>query len=87
MSSTKALTGHTLGAAGITDAGLLILMLMKAQGLTLPAQFGADDTPDPALMMEGVIREQTTLPMGPVMSNNFAFGGNNTSLIFEPSQK
>ena len=87
MSSTKALTGHTLGAAGITDAGLLILMLMKAQGLTLPAQFGADDTPDPALMMGGVIREQTTLPMGPVMSNNFAFGGNNTSLIFEPSQK
>ncbi len=87
MSSTKALTGHTLGAAGITDAGLLILMLMKAQGLTLPAQFGADDTLDPALMMAGVIREQTTLPIGPVMSNNFAFGGNNTSLIFEPSQK
>ena len=87
MSSTKALTGHTLGAAGVTDAGLLLLSLLKGEGLTFPAQFAPDDRPDPDLPMAGVIREKTTLPMGPVMSNNFAFGGNNTSLIFEPIQK
>ena len=82
MSSTKALTGHTLGAAGVTDAGLLMLMLLAGRGLTLPAQFAPGDEPDTALPLAGVIRTATTLPPGPVMSNNFAFGGNNTSLIF-----
>ncbi len=87
MSSTKALTGHTLGAAGVTDAGLLLLMLLDGRGLRLPAQFAEGDVPDPALALDGVIREAKTIAPGPVMSNNFAFGGNNTSLIFEPTNR
>lgn len=84
MSSTKAYTGHTLGAAGVTDAGLLVLMLMKGV-LKLPAQFSADQTPDGTLPLEGVLRTPAVMTPGPVMSTNLAFGGSNTALIFEPN--
>lgn len=85
MSSTKAYTGHTLGAAGVTDAGLLVLMLMKG-ALKLPAQFAADQTPDESLPLAGVL-PGAGLPCcpAPSMSTNLAFGGSNTALIFEPN--
>lgn len=84
MSSTKTYTGHTLGAAGVTDAGLLVLGLMHG-GLKLPAQFSEDQTPDETLPLSGVLREPALIAPGPVMSTNLAFGGSNTALIFEPT--
>lgn len=78
-SSTKHLTGHTLGAAGACEAVLCYLMLTR--GLLLPAQDFTDATQDPELAPCGLL----TMPRAdykPVMlSNSFAFGGNNTTLI------
>jgi len=74
----------SLGAAGVTDAGLLVLGLMHG-GLKLPAQFSEGQTPDETLPLSGVLREPALIAPGPVMSTNLAFGGSNTALIFEPN--
>lgn len=77
-SSTKALTGHTLGAAGALEAGFCYLCL--EQNL-LPGQWG-DQQWDPALpslnWLNSVKRDSEVRT---VMSNSFAFGGNNISLV------
>lgn len=75
VSSTKVLTGHTLGAAGTTEAALCCLLIER--GLPLPPQ---GETADPALAPIALVQEQG--PVDIIMSNSFAFGGNNVSLIF-----
>ncbi|MEM9862922.1 MAG: beta-ketoacyl-ACP synthase [Myxococcota bacterium] len=76
--STKAFTGHTLGACGGTEAILSLLCL--EHGL-VPAALGsnpADEGID--LTLPESVREQR---LRYVISNAFAFGGNNCSLLFE----
>ncbi|TNJ14293.1 beta-ketoacyl-[acyl-carrier-protein] synthase II [Aeromonas sobria] len=75
VSSTKVLTGHTLGAAGATEAALCCLLIERA--LPLPPQ---NETADPALGPIALVQDQG--PVDIIMSNSFAFGGNNVSLIF-----
>ncbi|MGN5114184.1 beta-ketoacyl-[acyl-carrier-protein] synthase family protein [Aeromonas jandaei] len=75
VSSTKVLTGHTLGAAGATEAALCCLLIER--DLPLPPQ---GETADPALAPIALVLEQE--PVDIIMSNSFAFGGNNVSLIF-----
>lgn len=75
VSSTKVLTGHTLGAAGATEAALCCLLIER--DLPLPPQ---GETADPALAPIALVQEQE--PVDIIMSNSFAFGGNNVSLIF-----
>lgn len=79
VSSTKALTGHSLGAAGAIEAALSCLTL-DSDGYLPPHVW--DEVQDPALPQ---LNLSSRLPNSPkvVMSNNFAFGGNNTSLILE----
>jgi 3-oxoacyl-[acyl-carrier-protein] synthase-1 len=79
VSSTKALTGHTLGAAGAIEAAISCLTL-DGDGHLPPHVW--DEVPDSALPL---LNLSAKLPSSPkvVMSNNFAFGGNNTSLILE----
>ncbi|MGQ0801522.1 MAG: beta-ketoacyl-[acyl-carrier-protein] synthase family protein [Pseudomarimonas sp.] len=76
-SSTKAWTGHTLGAAGIVES--VIAMDALVTGL-LPGTLGCD-TPDPVCGPH-LLREtlQTTVQVS--MNNSFGFGGNNCSLLF-----
>lgn len=78
-SSTKHLCGHTLGAAGITEA--VICWLLLTQDLPLPAQDFSQSAWDESLPDCGLLREPETLERPIVMSNSFAFGGNNTCLI------
>ncbi|MGL4860941.1 MAG: beta-ketoacyl-[acyl-carrier-protein] synthase family protein [Enterobacteriaceae bacterium] len=78
-SSTKPLTGHTLGAAGITEAALCALILLH--DLPLPAQNFSDTVQDATLPPFGLLRAPAPLGQPVIMSNSFAFGGNNTSLI------
>jgi 3-oxoacyl-[acyl-carrier-protein] synthase-1 len=80
-SSTKMYTGHTLGAAGCTEAGLLCLLLTAGEDFTAPKALDAADY-DPALPAIGYMTKPSRIPRGPMMTNNFAFGGNNVSLIF-----
>ncbi|KEA53871.1 3-oxoacyl-ACP synthase [Mangrovibacter sp. MFB070] len=78
-SSTKHLTGHTLGAAGITEAALSALILR--QGLPLPAQNFTLSPLDPELPPCGILRQSQPLVRPIILSNSFAFGGNNASII------
>ncbi|MDK9606903.1 beta-ketoacyl-[acyl-carrier-protein] synthase family protein [Lelliottia wanjuensis] len=78
-SSTKHLTGHTLGAAGITEAALSWLIL--TQKLPLPAQDFTRYAPDPALPSCGVLHQPAALEKPIILSNSFAFGGNNASIL------
>ncbi len=83
-SSTKNLTGHTLGAAGALEAALCWLLLSHYNAeRRLPDQVtrgGIDDTL-PALNLIGITTPASRLENGVVMSNSFAFGGSNASLI------
>ena len=77
-SSTKPLTGHVLGAAGAIEAALACLLLERA--LPLPPQRVM--TGDPALAPIRLVSGTTPLATPRILSNSFAFGGNNVSLLF-----
>lgn len=83
-SSSKPMTGHTLGAAGALEAAFCWLSLgpRNPRGL-LPAHVW-DGQADPQLPPLNLVDGRQRLPTeGPrrLMSNSFAFGGNNVSLI------
>ncbi|MDO6409604.1 beta-ketoacyl-[acyl-carrier-protein] synthase family protein [Pantoea phytobeneficialis] len=78
-SSTKHLTGHTLGAAGATEAALSLLLL--EQHLPLPPQDFSRAERDTTLADCGLITAPVPLGRPVIASNSFAFGGNNTCLI------
>ena len=80
-SSTKPMTGHTLGAAGALEAAFCWLSLNHGDAL---APHVWDGQPDPALPALNWVTPGQTLAPTPqrcLMSNSFAFGGNNVSLI------
>ncbi|HDR9507910.1 beta-ketoacyl-[acyl-carrier-protein] synthase II [Burkholderia cepacia] len=81
-SGTKPLTGHLLGAAGATELGFGWLTL--ARGVSLPAHVWDGDA-DPALPALDLVQTERRLAGDAsgqyVMSNSFAFGGSNASLI------
>lgn len=76
-SSTKGWTGHTLGAAGITEALICALIL---ENQFLPASLNLK-TLDP-LLKSHLLFDTTDQTVKNVLSNSFGFGGNNCSLIF-----
>lgn len=79
-SSTKSLTGHTLGAAAATELGFCCLLL-QAENPVIPAQVW-DAQRDPELPLIDIVsspRKMDKLQL--CMSNSFAFGGNNASLM------
>ncbi|HET6599297.1 MAG TPA: beta-ketoacyl-[acyl-carrier-protein] synthase II, partial [Burkholderiaceae bacterium] len=77
VSSTKGVTGHTLGAAGITEAIVAIQAL--EQQLLPPSANLRELAPD--LLIDAVMQPRST-QLHHAMSNNFGFGGSNCSLIF-----
>lgn len=79
VSSTKSLTGHTLGAAGAVEAAISCLTL-SGDGRLPPHIW--DGEQDPELPILNISTQVKSSPKV-VMTNNFAFGGNNTSLILE----
>ncbi len=76
-SSTKPMSGHTLGAAGALEAAFCWLSLTHGR---LPPHVW-DGQPDPALPALQWANTGDTLKKPRLMSNSFAFGGNNISLI------
>lgn len=83
VSSTKPLTGHALGAAGAIEAAFACMTLVDNPRGRLPPHWwdGAADPALPALRLacadEGLGRA-----VRQAMSNSFAFGGSNASLLF-----
>jgi len=76
-SSTKAATGHTLGAAGALES--VICALALRHGLA-PAGLNRNE-PDPQLAVNYLTSNQRA-PLRAVLSNSFGFGGVNCALLF-----
>ncbi len=77
ISSTKGVTGHTLGAAGIVEA---IVTCEALEHQAFPVSTNAM-APDPALTLD-IVQQPRTGAFRYAMTNNFGFGGSNCSLIF-----
>ena len=77
ISSTKGVTGHTLGAAGITDA---IVVVQALEEQTMPPSANLREL-DSRLELDVVTRARNG-ELRYAMSNSFGFGGTNCSLIF-----
>jgi 3-oxoacyl-[acyl-carrier-protein] synthase-1 len=75
--STKGYVGHTLGAAGATEA---VFTLESLHGGWTPASAGADPV-DPELGID-VATQPRAVELRLALSNSFAFGGSNVSLLF-----
>ena len=79
ISSTKSLSGHSLGAAGVQEA-IYGLIMMKESFITGSANIenldeGAESFP--------IVRENFPTKLERFLSNSFGFGGTNATLIFE----
>src|ERR1700744_3347934 len=77
ISSTKSLTGHSLGAAGVQEAIYCLLMLNNG----FAAESANIDTLDPAFADLPILRQRADKAMETVMSNSFGFGGTNGGLL------
>lgn len=75
-SSTKGWTGHTLGAAGITEA---VIGLLCIENDLIPGSLNTRRV-DPDFTCH-IVLDNETRPVRRVLSNSFGFGGNNASLI------
>ena len=80
-SSTKPMTGHTLGAAGALEAAFCWLSLNHDGALAPHVWDGHGDPALPALNWVTAGQTLAPAPQRCLMSNSFAFGGNNVSLI------
>jgi 3-oxoacyl-[acyl-carrier-protein] synthase II len=78
VSSTKSMTGHTLGAAGALEAVISVQALSQQ---TAPPTINQDQL-DADCDLDYVPNVARRAAMDVVMTNNFAFGGHNTSLVF-----
>ena len=77
ISSTKSLTGHSLGAAGAQEAIYSLLMLNNG----FAAKSANIETLDPAFADLPILLERSDKPLETVMSNSFGFGGTNGTLV------
>jgi 3-oxoacyl-[acyl-carrier-protein] synthase II len=77
VSSTKSMTGHTLGAAGGIEAGITALAVYHQM---MPPTIN-QDTPDPDCTLDYVPWTARTAPITCAMSNSFGFGGTNAALL------
>ena len=78
VSSTKSMTGHPIGAAGALEA--IICVKALAAGV-IPPTINLDK-PDPDCDLDYVPHQARSKKLNVVMSNSFAFGGQNCVLIF-----
>jgi 3-oxoacyl-[acyl-carrier-protein] synthase-1 len=77
ISSTKSLTGHSLGAAGVQEAIYSLLMLHHG----FAAESAHIETLDPEFEGMPILRQRHDGELTTVMSNSFGFGGTNGTLI------
>ncbi len=83
ISSTKSLTGHSLGAAGAQEAIYCLLMMQGG----FAAESAHIDNLDPAFADLPILRARQDGPLDVVMSNGFGFGGTNGTLILARAER
>ena len=80
ISSTKSLSGHTLGAAGVHES-IYSLLMMEHNFLAASANI---EELDPGAERFPIIREtESDQSVNTVLSNSFGFGGTNACLVFQ----
>ena len=78
ISSTKGLTGHAIGAAGVHEA-IYCLLMMEHGFIAACANL---EEPDPAIRGLPIVDKTRSAKLEAVMSNSLGFGGTNASLVF-----
>jgi 3-oxoacyl-[acyl-carrier-protein] synthase II len=78
VSSTKSMTGHTLGAAGALES---VFCVQALNHQTIPPTINQDH-PDPDCDLDYVPNQARPASVNVAMTNSFAFGGHNATLIF-----
>ena len=78
VSSTKSMIGHTIGAAGAIEGVLSVLAIKDG---IIPPTINYEE-PDPELDLDYVPNKSQKKDLDVVISNSFAFGGHNVSLVF-----
>lgn len=78
ISSTKSMTGHALGAAGVNEA--IFSLLMMSNNFIAPS-INIDTLDDAAKGFDIVANTARDAKLNRIMSNSFGFGGTNASLI------
>lgn len=79
ISSTKSLTGHSLGATGVQEA-VYSLLMMKNDFICASANI---ETLDEAAEGVPIVLKKQDVSLNRVLSNSFGFGGTNACLVFE----
>jgi 3-oxoacyl-[acyl-carrier-protein] synthase-1 len=82
IGSTKSLSGHALGAAGVNEAIYSLLMLQN----NFMAESVNIENLDEAALGIPIVQKMTECELNRVMSNSFGFGGTNATLVFEKFQ-
>ena len=78
IASTKSLSGHALGAAGVNEA-IYSLIMMENDFIAASANI---EELDPAAAGLPIVTEKLNQKVKTAMSNSFGFGGTNASLVF-----
>lgn len=80
ISSTKSLTGHSLGATGVQEA---IYSLLMMENNFISASANVENLDEKAAKMNIVTERKDDVTLNRMMSNSFGFGGTNASLVFQ----
>ena len=80
ISSTKSLTGHSLGAAGVQEA-IYCLLMIKNKFISVSANI--ENMDERAKNFPIITKAEKDIELKSVMSNSFGFGGTNATLVFE----
>lgn len=80
IASTKSLSGHSLGAAGVQEAIYALLMM---ENNFIAASANVETLDEGADGMDVVTAARTDVTLNRVMSNSFGFGGTNATLVFQ----
>ncbi|WP_372831334.1 beta-ketoacyl synthase N-terminal-like domain-containing protein, partial [Pontibacterium sp.] len=83
VSSTKSLSGHSLGAAGVQEA-VYCLLMQENDFICASANISEIDPAAEGLPI--VTKREDNVTLNRVMSNSFGFGGTNATLVFEKLQ-
>jgi 3-oxoacyl-[acyl-carrier-protein] synthase II len=80
VSSTKSMTGHTLGAAGAIESAFTVLTIVRGM---IPPTINYE-SPDPECDLDYVPNHPRRAAVRLALNNSFGFGGTNTTLAFRP---
>ena len=80
LNSTKSLSGHSLGAAGVQES---IYSLLMMENNFIAASANIDKLDEEAIGLPIVLERKDDVELKRIMSNSFGFGGTNASLVFD----